>query len=136
MSMSFERKKTIFLLTFEDPELEGLEVRCKSATVSAMQGIMHAARAAESDPDEAFALFAKFAEYLISWNLTDEGEPVPCGAHGLMQQELGFAMSIVMAWLGGMTGGNKGPLGPRSDDGTQRLAESIPMDVLSPSLLS
>lgn len=71
---------------------------------------------------------------LVSWNLEeDDGTPVPADYHGLMSQDIDFAIELVMAWLDGVLG-TPGPLEPSSNDGMPPAGVSIPMETLSPVL--
>ncbi len=144
--MGYVRVKKIYKLVFEDPEMDGLVVRAKSVPVGQF---VELARLAELDKKDTYSgedleqidrLFRGFASALVSWNLEDDNEdgatvPVPASVDGLYAQDLEFVMAIIAAWMQAM-GGVTGPKEQRSNAGELSLAASIPMEPLSPSLVS
>ena len=139
--MGFERIVKVFTLTFPDGKYEGLEVRMRSLTTDQFLDVTELAdfaggkKAISESAPELRKLCGWVADNMRSWNLEDDGQPVPVSLAALMDQEFEFVMDIVGAWLTGL-GGTPPPL-PASSNGTGRhLEASIPMVPLSPSLSS
>jgi hypothetical protein len=83
--------------------------------------------------DEAFDAFASI---LVSWNVEDDdGNPVPATKDGLYSLDFEFLATVMTAWSEKVAGVSA-PL-PKPSDNGKTLAEGlIPMETLSPSLLS
>lgn len=139
--MGYRRKRKVYVLKFEDPELAELEVRAGGASVEQLMDLMDLARFGAGgakfsieDMKEIKGLFDLFASKLISWNLeTEDGEPVPATVQGLRDQDMDLAMDLVMAWVGAVIGVSD-PLEQSSTGGAPYPVESIPMETLSASL--
>lgn len=131
--MGYVHSKT-YKLTFEDPELEGLEVRARSASVAQF---MELSELKGSETREAVGkMFDVFAAALVSWNLEDgNGVTLPMTVDSLYAQDFGFAMSLVTAWMGAVAD-IPGPLGEAVNSGVISLAPSLPMEPLLPSRAS
>ena len=92
----FEARRTVYKLDFEGTDLEGLEVRMRAGRLGDMLDPSNAEIGLNIDPDnpsaeDIKAVRAKFemiAEYLASWNLVEDGVPVPATIEGLMDQAL------------------------------------------------
>jgi|ERR1044072_567283 hypothetical protein len=161
--MGYERNR-VFLLTFEDPDLAGLEVRAKSASTGqlmSMMDLMELTNRDSLDPgdikrmDKLFRTFAgcpdecvqthedlggepgvrHYISKIKSWNLEEDGIPVPPTYEGLMDQDMEFVVALVFAWMDGQVG-TPGELGKDSNDGGRSVEVSIPMEPLSPVHLS
>ncbi len=136
--MGYRREPKIYKLTFVDPDMEGLIVRAKSTSVRQFLEIQAMADATEaSDGVKGMqTLFATFAGVLVSWNLEDEnGQELPTTVDTLLEQEFGFVMQIVMAWIEAVAG-VPDQLGKASTGGSPLLEASLPMEPLSISLAS
>lgn len=149
--MGFTPKGKVYVLDFEgDPELDGLEVKCRSAPISAMLAMGELLESATSieggDPnDPAVAvrqlqamrpLLAAYADVLVEWNLElDPGTPVPATFEGLCRLDAGQVMRIIAAWQKAVSD-VPAPLPEPSSSGAPSLAASLPMEPLSPSLAS
>jgi len=142
--MGFERNK-VYTLVFEGEEYEGLEVRARGLSMaSVLRAVDVANFMATGDVglkdvgriEELFRLLAgcpkgceleheelasagrnHYPNKIISWNLEDEGVPVPADYAGLTSLDFDFAQDIVMAWLDGIIG-TPGPLDQTSNGGT------------------
>lgn len=131
----FVRPRKVYVLTFDDPSLAGLEVRARSVPVGMFLSLVALASTIdESDgftPDVAAAfdgLVDGFAGALESWNLQDEdGTPVPTTAEAVKDQDSDFVMQLVSAWMEAV-GEVDAPLGPGSSGGDRTLEASLPMD--------
>lgn len=144
MGQGFQRKKKIYKLIFADEEMQGLEVRCTSISIEKMLELTSLAGLAGKPPSEYTpedyasidTVFQAFAGALVSWNLLDEdGEPVPPTFEGVKTQDIDFIDVVIKAWMERVAGISD-PLARNSTAGQRSLEASIPMETLSPSLLS
>lgn len=132
-------KRPPLLLTFTNPEFEGLEVRCRRPSVgdildlAQLRGITSAA--SEADIQERVdALMTRLASLIVSWNLLDDNdEPVKITAESIAAQDFYLMIAITGALLDASGAGVRPPLPRPSDDGAPSLAASIPMETLSES---
>lgn len=113
--MGFVKVKRIFRLTFEDPELVGLEVRVRSVSMARFFELRSMASA--NSP----AVIEGFIENIVDWNLEEETPngtvPVPVTVDDLMRtQEEWFVAVLVLAWFDGIAG-VPAPLDRGSSDG-------------------
>lgn len=148
-------KRGTYLLTFDDPRLEGLEIRARGASVGEISDVMGLAYLADKDVtkedmaelDILFRLFAgcpalcdwehedrdgiHYASKIVSWNL-EEGDdtPVAPSYEQLVSEEMAFQVSTVMTWLEAVIG-TPGELGKDLSSGGPSVEESIPMETLS-----
>ena len=118
--MGFRHQPRTYLLTFEDPALEGLEVRARSLSIGELQS------------DEP--VVESFAHALVSWNLEDEdGNPLPATLETLRTYpDIGFINGLTKAWIDAVTGVDD-ELGKDSTSGETFPEASIPMEPLSPN---
>lgn len=148
-------KRGTYLLTFDDPRLEGLEIRARGASVAEVTTVMGLAYLADKDVtredmaelDILFRLFAgcpqlctwehedragqHYASKIISWNLEDDDDtPVTPSYEQLVSEEMAFQVSTVMTWLDAVIG-TPGELGKDLSSGGPSAEESIPMEMLS-----
>lgn len=132
--MGYRPKKKIYDLKFDDPDMEGLEVKLRGLNT----GQMLEADAARADGGEEAirSLLTLYAEQLVEWNVEDdEGEILPTTLESVLAQELDFNMKVVDAWQAAVNGVSA-PLDSASPDGAPSLEASIPMDIPSESLAS
>jgi hypothetical protein len=136
--------RTVFVLSFEDPDLEGCEVRCKRVSLGRLKELLvllEQANAFKDDDlvagsdsaEEAIALLEKlysgFAEGLIGWNvLSDDDKPVPPTVAGMLSQDLWFMLKLIEAYLTGMMQapsslGKDSPSGAPSPEAPPGLAD-------------
>jgi hypothetical protein len=143
-------QRSVYKLTFEDPSLEGLEVRVRAMTIREMMDVTDEfagdlsfmGRLTPGMKDNPDKLMEWFARYLVSWNLEEEPEseedeptPIPATLDGVKSLELPFFLRILLAWLPA-TAGVQPDLKEGSASGESSLEESIPMEPLSPSQVS
>lgn len=133
--MGFIKEKRIFKLTFEDPELAGLEVRVRS--VSMLRFFELKRLASTNSP----GVIEGFVENVIDWNLEEKTKdgtaPVPVTVDDLMRtQEEHFVAAMVLAWFGGIAG-VPAPLDHGSSDGEPSPELStLSMETLSEPLMN
>lgn len=129
--MGWERKDKTLRLVFEDPEYEGLEVVTRRVP---LETFLRLARLQDSSGiDEVAGLINDFAEAaLVSWNLEQNGEPIPVTAEAFRSQDFEFAMVIIRAWLNAVAAVPV-PLDKPSQNGESPAELSIPMVPLSGS---
>lgn len=134
--MGYVPKRKIYNLAFEDPEMNGLEVRIRGLTTGQYMDVVSMKEQAESGGETA-ELFEFMADRLVDWNiLEDDGiTPVPASLDGLKTLDMAFSMAIVNAWTSAIAG-VPAPLEQPSSGGEPSLVASIPMESLSPSLAS
>lgn len=106
----YEYEPKTYRLHFADEGMEGLEVEASSPSIGGLLRVVEASSQVEEQlagdaPDMAAVLraardlFTAFGGYLVSWNLHVGGQPVPCGAEGLLERDLDFAMAVVKGWI-------------------------------------
>lgn len=138
--MGYTRTKTV-KLTWADGEMAGFEVRARRVSIAKFLELGPVLDGINADGMEGLAglrdLVLEFGKILVSWNLEDEdtGEPVPCTPQEFLHQDLALVKAIVEAWAEHIAG-VAAPLDRPSPGGDQSLEESMPMEVLSPSLAS
>lgn len=154
--MGFEAPRVIVKLDFTDTDLEGLEVRMRSQSVEELSQATSrmAAMAAvakrmldmdvgdEESAKKAFAdidadsvsgvreVFRDFAAHLVSWNLQEDGVPVPATLEGVNAQDSTFILRLARAWQEAISGvGTPLPQGLRT--GRPPDLQSIPTETLA-----
>jgi hypothetical protein len=139
--MGHRREDNIYRLRFADPDMDGLIVRARPASVGVAMDMMGLADLVDKGPSAISAdqvktvvnVFREFASALIEWNREDtEGNPVPATLEGIRSEDMQFMLKVVTAWA------NAGdsvpaPLGQKSNGGGQLAAVSIPTETLLPN---
>lgn len=136
--MGFTRAK-VYNLSFEQPDLAGLEVKVRSMPLERYFAVRALWRAEDKTLDEKeVESRATFAEHLVSWNLEDDdGAAVPATLDGLAGQDYAFVDALVGAWMTTIGGVPiAGPLVENSPDGPLLDPGSIPTEPLSESPVS
>lgn len=133
-------QRPIIKLTFDDPEMAGFEARAERLTIDGMLKVSTMAELDSADWSKREAmleeLFTALADALLSWNLEDrKGNPVPLTPAGLRKQDMQFITQITGA-LTRASADVPAPLAPASPNGEQFQEALIPMETLSPNLLS
>lgn len=132
--MGYRAIRSIYKLQFA--ERDGLEVRVRAISFGTLMNIAEEAEQARAGQSLSTVrgLIDTFVGALKDWNLeSEEGEPTPQTAEGLLSHEPALVLEIVLNWFDAMTEVS-GPLGRSSSSGEPFLEASIPMDALSPSL--
>lgn len=120
-------QRPLLKLTFEDPEMAGLEVLCRRPSIGQIQAYEETDRVLDRQLEI-------MAPCLIKWNLEDEeGSPVPPTLEGLKSQDQPFLAALIEAWVDKAIR-IPAPLGQGSNGGSSPPAVSIPMEPLSASL--
>lgn len=141
--MSGYVRKTLRLV-FDDPELEGLEVRARRLNIGEMLDLTELRNltgASDATPEvrEGLAkVFAVLAGVLTSWNLEEPKDPanpdgptvpVPLTPEALLALDMGLVLAIINA-IQDATTAVPVPLGQGSSAGAQSVEASIPMESL------
>lgn len=141
--MGFEFPDKITRLNFQDTELKGLIIDCRSVSMEGLLAIQEKSiqveelrKEAESDAAknrimmvEFTAMVELFAQIIADWNVTKNNEPVAPSAKVLMQQPPEYVMSIIQIWVQA-TAGVDDNLKDGLAIGNTSVEELIPMDVL------
>jgi hypothetical protein len=155
--MGFTPPRKVYVLDFADTELDGLEVRAKSAPLGMMlqlgasadsfNGVPDVGEMAELDEARQLALVKgsmtqlraivdMYAGVLVGWNLTDDdGQPVPATADGLLTLDPPHLMMIIRAWQQAVAAVPPASA-PTSNAGAPSEVPPLPMAALSTSLAS
>lgn len=139
--MGYTPKRHVYVLDFDDPQYEGLEVRAVSADLGTFLELTSLAEIGDNpsmqDIGKVGDLLIGFAKVLRGWNVTDDqGDPVPPTVDGLRSLEFGFCFAIVAAWIRA-TAGVAAPLAPGSNGGGPSVdLSTLPQEILSESLAS
>jgi hypothetical protein len=135
----FKAYRKIFTLKFDDPQLEGLEVRAASITMEKMLEVADQADRAEARAGlaEIKGLLTLFVQSLRSWNLQtevtdDHFEDAPQTLAGLLNNDPDLVLAIALSWWRAMTAVSPS-LGKESNSGGTSPEASIPMEALSPN---
>jgi hypothetical protein len=99
---TFELEESYALLVFDEEELAGLEVRCRTDTpLSVFLEFQQLAASGSDDPAAARPAFELFADAVLdSWNLTRKGKPVPPDRDGVLSLPPRIATRLVVEWSG------------------------------------
>jgi hypothetical protein len=135
--VGFKRER-VYSLIFDDPELNGLEVRARSASIGTFRRVTSLSDSDDATMDSVLEMEQIFAKYLVSWNLEDSDDnPVPATFEGLDDQDPDLVTTIIGAWITALTQVlDASPLDGSSDSGRPFPVESIPMETLSASRAS
>lgn len=150
-------KRKVFSLSFsDDSDLAGATVKVRSISWGELEGLFAVAGSvgaalaegatAETligalDPQDVTqmtAIFAKFGDALVEWDLEDEdGTPIPATREGLASLDADVALEIIDPWLEAVQGVRAGtPLPAGSGSGATSPEVSLPMEPLSRSRAS
>lgn len=147
VAKGFKPKRTLYKLDFSGTELEGLEATARGASMGELLEILEAADGIDAlkeldeiqdvakIAEQLRQMVAPFARKLHAWNLlTDDDEPVPASADGLLTQELDFVVAIITAYGKAMTqvppplpaGSASGGISPEELTAMASLSSSLP----------
>lgn len=97
----FELAPKIYKLKFED--YPGLEVSAREPSTGKLLELQELGDEASTVTDVR-KLFREFAEFLVSWNVTRDGEPVPADYDGLLSMGAGFVRKLTDGFIDAVTG--------------------------------
>lgn len=127
--MGYQPKSPQYHLVFADGQHEGLDVTMKSLPLGEFFTLQDLRVRAADDPDAARKVISAMADLIVSWNVEDNGEPVPPTAEGLMKFDMSFLLDIIRAWVEAVTNVPNHSQ-PASNAGATSLELSIPMERL------
>jgi hypothetical protein len=87
--MGYELHERVYKLQLRGSEYDGIEVRVGECTVAEHL----AARVNDA------VLLELFGQYLLGWNITRDGQAVPCKAENLPAIGANLALSLAVRWL-------------------------------------
>lgn len=129
------RPRTVFALVLDDEKFGGLQIKVRSQTFAEWTTtgtaiVWPGDDATEDDKNKYFRdLVARFASYIVWWNLTDEnGQPEPIGATALHGLDRAVVMDLFAAWNEAQSGKITAPLDRPSPGGEPSVEASIPVD--------
>jgi hypothetical protein len=129
----YKRQAPLYVLKFEDPQFEGLEVAAKSMPLGEFLALQKLQQAAQTDPDAQEQVIRKLAEVIHAWNLEDaDDKPVPVTYEALLRFDMPFVLSIFYAWMEAVAD-IPNLSRPNSNSGETSRELSLPMEVSSPS---
>lgn len=129
--MGFKASVRVLNLLFENPELEGLEVRARSLSMGRVLEVAKLRDMVKGEGGEEGALielFKVFEQALVSWNLEGDDGPVAMTVDGLLSLDMSLALMIVMTWFDSITAVGEA-LGKGSTSGSPTLEASMPMEI-------
>ncbi len=142
--MGFEAPRTVLDLAFEDPALNGLEVKMYVPPLGEARRLTVVARSinastsagqdlSQKQEEQALSMYEALAAHMKSWNVTRGGVPVPTDMEGLDTQETTFLNKIFVAWLAA-SGDVEAPLEPASPSTPLPDLASVLMEPIPESL--
>lgn len=138
--MGFER--ITYKLDFSETRWAGLEARARGTTIEEAidlqryldMGVQLLEKSEEGE-EHRRGYLALLAEILVSWNRTDDGEPVPIDEKHLRREEFPMLQALTHAYLRKAFEVDS-PLSRPSSDGVPSVEQFQLMDQLSGSLPS
>jgi len=157
--MGYVRKKKVFVLKFEDPELAGLEVRATSTSLGSLLELVSLSEIGKgkrfdmADVARLDEVFLLFASCLTSWNMEEEdGTPIgfeprqilvkgddatavrmetpeEAKLRALKAQDTDFVMELIVAWMDGVMSISD-PLSKSSNSGAPLEVPPLTMEPL------
>lgn len=128
--MAFQRKRKVYHLDFGGTEYDGLEVKVHGLTTGEYLELVSLTGSTGEKSSETEQLLRLFAKHLVSWNLQEEGEPVPSSFDGVKANDLAMNMRIIDAWTDAMVNVSAATE-KKSLAGDPSLVASIPTETLS-----
>jgi hypothetical protein len=136
--MGFTPEETHFVLSFEDPSLNGLEATVREISTGELLDLAELLDSVKGQGGLAAAgpvkqLMKMVGDGLVEWNLTDKADqPVSADYEGVVKQPLRLSLAIAGAWAQAMAGVDI-PLPNASGSGEQSPEASLTMEPLSQS---
>lgn len=147
--MGYEVSSKVYNLTFTDyPGMEVVALGCSLEEMDLVSGMD--INIIKTDKAKRLEIFEFFASKIKSWNLEENGVPLPPTSEGLLRLDASLVVAIVVGWalavarvslpkeLNSNNGGQTGPSNPLPDglteEITQRLAQlQSPMKLPEPN---
>jgi hypothetical protein len=126
--VGFQRKRKVYKLDFTGTEYEGLEVRVSGLTTGEYLDFL-GGNVDEEDGASTDAMLQMFARHLVSWNLEDEGVPVPATFEGLKTNDMPMNMLMIDAWTSALANVPESTA-KKLNTGSDPLVASIPTEML------
>lgn len=127
--MAFQRKRKVYKLDFEGTEYEGLVVKVRGLTTGEYLELVTLTATADASESETEKLLKLLATHLVSWNLQEDGEPIPATFEGVKSNDLAMNTAIIDAWTSSMVNVPAGTE-KKSLPGDSSLVASIPTEIL------
>lgn len=128
--MGFQRKRKIYKLDFAGTEYDGLVVKVGGLTTGEyLELVTLAAPGVENSEDETAGMLRMLAGHLKSWNLEEDGEPIPATFEGVKSNDLSMNMAIITAWTDALASVPEG-VEKKSVTTSSPLLDSIPVEIL------
>jgi len=127
----YEIDPTTYHLDFADAGMPGLVVSVHAPPLGILAD---AVGKLDGDVSAALQVFESFAGYLVKWNITSGGKPVPATYAGMLTLETPVVIKIIRAWVNAMA--DVDPTSPASSANGATSAEtamSIPVEPLPAS---
>lgn len=135
--MGFRYEPRQYNLKFNEAELQGLEVKVKSVSISkfsemlGLTGTIFGGVELRQGSTVGDVLLGEFCDNLVEWNLEDKNdEVVKATIEACRQQDMWLIKRIVNEWVKAISGVSE-ELGKDSSSGKLSPEESLPMDQLS-----
>ena len=130
----YEPDRKVYHLKFED--MPGLEVAASSLSTGELLELDELA--GEKTAAGARKLLGLFAGHLLSWNVTEKGNPVPATYEGLLTLDPAFVKAVTDGWTDAFTAvpaplRNASSGGATTRNSLEASAPSIPMTPASPA---
>ena len=124
----YRKEPTEYILNFEAPEFNGLEIRARSVSLRELFELQELQEKSATDVTSAREVIMKMASVITGWNIEDDdGNPIPATYDALAEYEMAFVMAIFNAWMQSMSTVPKPQDGNSSGTATS-LELSLPMD--------
>ncbi|MFD6035719.1 hypothetical protein ACFWHF_14430 [Streptomyces griseoincarnatus] len=130
--MGFQKRRKTYVIEFTDPELEGFEVRMRGLSIGEVLEIQKLEEVSKENLQALNKLLEFTAAHIESWNLEEDGVPVPVS----LEELKGLDMPVISALLDGWTKAVSDvpdPLDEPAPSGGTSEAPSIPMELFSVS---
>lgn len=126
--MGFKLRPREYDVHFDNPALQGLQVKVIAPPFGVLLRVQQGNFEAED--------FGVLATSIVSWNLLgDDDQEIPRTVDGFYSLPADFIRELIEAWMQALVS-VPAPLEHGSNAGGPSLAESLPMEPLSPSQAS
>lgn len=99
----YKRERRTYVMEFEDPEYEGLEIKVRSLPIRNLQHLLSLNPESDDPKQRAESInqmMCAFAEALVSWNMTDENDdPLPTTLEYIESEDVDFIMTCISQWM-------------------------------------